>query len=271
MSRTPQRRIISLTTGTVMATGLGMIPLHRLPRAVKTGYIVLPAALGAGAMLIALRRHDSQPLESDGAASFAASASRSRSPAVHATLPLAVGGIIAGSSVLSLWMDRGIEEFLHRRGVPAPRLAMALASGALSLAMGIAEERREAREAQRTLEERVLATLSEADPMRLEPGHRGGAPGDEFLREAEMIAVILRRDARPGVGGMFRPVDDRAGRRDPDRVPGRGAHRRGRTAHFCAERSLISRSSGKSIGLPGNSSRPAACADSRIAAAAASA
>ena len=193
MSRTPQQRIISLTTGTVMATGLGMIPLHRLPRAVKTGYIVLPAALGAGAMLIALRRHDSQPLDSDGAASFAAS-SRSRSPAVHATLPLAVGGIIAGSSVLSLWMDRGIEEFLHRRGVPAPRLAMALASGALSLAMGIAEERREAREAQRTLEERVLATLSEADPMRLEPGHRGGAPGDEFLREAEMIAVILRRD-----------------------------------------------------------------------------
>ena len=194
MSRTPQQRISSLTTGTVMATGLGMIPLHRLPRAVKTGYIVLPAALGAGAMLIALRRHDSQPLDSDGAASFAASSSRSRSPAVHATLPLAVGGIIAGSSVLSLWMDRGIEEFLHRRGVPAPRLAMALASGALSLAMGIAEERREAREAQRTLEERVLATLSEADPMRLEPGHRGGAPGDEFLREAEMIAVILRRD-----------------------------------------------------------------------------
>ena len=194
MSRTPQQRIISLTTGTVMATGLGMIPLHRLPRAVKTGYIVLPAALGAGAMLIALRRHGSRPLDSDGAASFAASSSRSRSPAVHATLPLAVGGIIAGSSVLSLWMDRGIEEFLHRRGVPAPRLAMALASGALSLAMGIAEERREAREAQRTLEERVLATLSEADPMRLEPGHRGGAPGDEFLREAEMIAVILRRD-----------------------------------------------------------------------------
>lgn len=194
MSRTPQQRIISLTTGTVMATGLGMIPLHRLPRAVKTGYIVLPAALGAGAMLIALRRHDSQPLDSDGAASFAASSSRSRSPAVHATLPLAVGGIIAGSSVLSLWMDRGIEEFLHRRGVPAPRLAMALASGALSLAMGIAEERREAQEAGRTLEERVLATLSEADPMRLEPGHRGGAPGDVFLREAEMIAVILRRD-----------------------------------------------------------------------------
>ena len=194
MSRTPQQRIISLTTGTVMATGLGMIPLHRLPRAVKTGYIVLPAALGAGAMLIALRRHDSQPLDSDGAASFAASFSRSRSPAVHATLPLAVGGIIAGSSVLSLWMDRGIEEFLHRRGVPAPRLAMALASGALSLAMGIAEERREAREAQRTLEERVLATLSEADPMRLEPGHRGGAPGDEYQPEAEAIALILRRD-----------------------------------------------------------------------------
>ena len=194
MSRTPQQRIISLTTGTVMATGLGMIPLHRLPRAMKIGYIVMPAAFGTGAMLLALRRHDSQPLDSDGAASFAASFSRSRSPAVHATLPLAVGGIIAGSSVLSLWMDRGIEEFLHRRGVPAPRLAMALASGALSLAMGIAEERREAQEAGRTLEERVLATLSEADPMRLEPGHRGGAPGDEFLREAEMIAVILRRD-----------------------------------------------------------------------------
>lgn len=113
---------------------------------------------------------------------------------MHATLPLAVGGIIAGSSVLSLWMDRGIEEFLHRRGVPAPRLAMALASGALSLAMGIAEERREAREAQRTLEERVLATLSEADPMRLKPGHRGGAPGDEYQPEAEAIALILRRD-----------------------------------------------------------------------------
>ena len=194
MSRTPQQRIISLTTGTVMATGLGMIPLHRLPRAMKIGYIVLPAAFGTGAMLLALRRHASQPLDSDGAASFPAASSRSRSPAAYATLPLAVGGIIAGSGVLSLWMDRGIEEFLHRRGVPAPRLAMALASGALSLAMGIAEERREARDAERTLEERVLATLSEADPMRLEPGHRGGAPGDEYQPEAEMIAVILRRD-----------------------------------------------------------------------------
>lgn len=194
MSRTPQQRIISLTTGTVMATGLGMIPLHRLPRAMKIGYIVLPAAFGTGAMLLALRRHGSRPLDSEGAASFPAASSRSRSRAAYATLPLAVGGIIAGSGVLSLWIDRGIEGFLHRRGVPAPRLAMALASGALSLAMGIAEERREAREAQRTLEERVLATLSEADPMRLEPGHRGGAPGDEFLREAEMIAVILRRD-----------------------------------------------------------------------------
>ena len=189
MSRTPQSRILSLASSAAFATGLGMIPLHRLPRPVKTGYIALPAVLGAGAAVAALCRRDPGAREAGHDAPR-----RNRSTALLATLPLAVGGIIAGSGVVSIWIDRGVEGFLRRRGVPAPRVAMGLASGALALTMDLVSERRSALAEDPTLEEHVLALLSEADPMQLDPGRRGGAAAEEYQPEAEAITEILRRD-----------------------------------------------------------------------------
>lgn len=137
MPHPPRSRIVSLATGTAVATGVGMIPLHRLPSAVQISYVVLPAAAGAGISLAALRRAGSRTTE-DGEQETRRGVFPS---AVRATLPLMVGGIIAGSSVASIWLDRGLEGLLRRRGVPAPRVAMGLASGALSLAMAALEPR----------------------------------------------------------------------------------------------------------------------------------
>lgn len=114
-----------------------MIPLHRLPAAVQMSYVVLPAAAGAGITLAALRRAGAPSSEDGGK-----EPRRGVLPSVmRATLPLMVGGIIAGSAGASIWLDRGLEGLLRRQGVPAPRVAMGLASGALNLAMGVLEPR----------------------------------------------------------------------------------------------------------------------------------
>src|SRR5699024_9896656 len=39
---TPRSRVVSLTAGTAAGAGLGMIPLPRLPGAVRGGYVLLP-------------------------------------------------------------------------------------------------------------------------------------------------------------------------------------------------------------------------------------
>ncbi|ATG52158.1 hypothetical protein CFK38_11965 [Brachybacterium vulturis] len=141
MSRSPQSRIISLATSAVLATGVGMIPLHRLPYAVRAVYVVLPAAAGAGVVLAALRRVPARPAE-EGSAPAAPRRTRRRQ-VTRAALPLVVGGLIAGAGAASLVIDRGIENSLRRRGVPAPRVAMGLASGALSLVMDVLSDRGE--------------------------------------------------------------------------------------------------------------------------------
>src|SRR5699024_9229912 len=56
--RTPRSRILSLTAGTAASAGLGMIPMHRLPRTVQGAYVLLPAALTTGLLLRALLRRD---------------------------------------------------------------------------------------------------------------------------------------------------------------------------------------------------------------------
>lgn len=126
----PQRtRILSLTVGTAVATGLGMIPVHRLPRPVRTGYVLLPAMLTTGVSLLAAQGRldptgDDQPR-----------AHRLRPPTVPETaISLAVGGLMAGAGVAGLRLDRGAEHFLRRRGVPASRVWLGLATGVVTLA-----------------------------------------------------------------------------------------------------------------------------------------
>ncbi|WP_394214648.1 hypothetical protein [Brachybacterium vulturis] len=58
-----------------------------------------------------------------------------------AAVPVVVGGIIAGSDAASIWLDRGLEGLLRRRGVPAPRVVMGLAYGGLSLAVAALDSR----------------------------------------------------------------------------------------------------------------------------------
>ena len=149
MPHTPRSRIVSLAAGTAAATGIGMIPAHRLPHSVQIGYVVLPAAVGAGVIFAAVRRAASGTTEADEQAEAGDTTEAiEREPrrggmpsAFEITFPLVAAGIIAGSGVASLRIDRGVEGLLRRRGVPAPRVVMGLASGALSLAMAAFETR----------------------------------------------------------------------------------------------------------------------------------
>lgn len=154
MPRTPQSRIIPLVGSAALSTAVGMIPLHRLPRPVRTAYVVLPAAAGAGVVLAALRRTPSGSAQTRGEPGADREDSRrpdsrhrdaprrdARRRITRAALPLLVGGLIAGAGAASIRVDRGIENALRRRDVPAPRLVMGLASGALSVGMDVLSSR----------------------------------------------------------------------------------------------------------------------------------
>ena len=116
----------------------------------------------------------------------------------EAALATALGGLVAGAGAASLGLDRAIEGVLRRRGVPAPRLWMGLASGALTLALTVLDERAPApsETAEDPFEERVLELLDAADPMALTPGQGDGSPADEYQVEAETIAQLLRSEGR---------------------------------------------------------------------------
>lgn len=143
MVRTPQSRMIPLVGSAAVSTAVGMIPLHRLPQPVRTAYVVLPAAAAGGVVLAALRRIRSgsprpesrtEPQPEPGPD---ASRRAMRRRITTAALPLVVGGLTAGVGAGSIVVDRAIENALRRRGVPAPRLMMGLASGALSLGVDL--------------------------------------------------------------------------------------------------------------------------------------
>lgn len=136
MPHTPRSRIVSLAAGTALSTGIGMIPMHRLPRTVQIAYIVLPAAAGAGVTAVAQRRALARAEESG-----ADPSRRRKRRRVTLVAPVVAGGIMAGSTAASIRIDRGVEELLRRRGVAAPRLVMGLASGALTLAVDILGDR----------------------------------------------------------------------------------------------------------------------------------
>lgn len=200
MPHTPRSRIISHAAGTAVSIGVGMIPFHRLPHPVRTGYIVLPAAFTSGLLLLAQQRSAPRRSgvegESEGEHEHeGGSPRRLRMPtASEYALSLALGGAMAGAGAASIHLDRGIENLLRRRGVSAPRVVMGLGSGALMLAVNMLEGRAPAADDASSLEHRVLEVLTEADPMEFAPGRFDGTPADEYRPEAESIAALLRTD-----------------------------------------------------------------------------
>ncbi|MGO1286625.1 MAG: hypothetical protein ACTH0H_12430 [Brachybacterium sp.] len=147
MPKPSRSRVLSRATGTAVTIGVGMIPLHRLPRPVQTGYVVLPAAFTSGLLLLAQQRSAPRPtdVEGGGAGENQREGRSSRGlrmpTASECALSLALGGAVAGTGAASILLDRGIENLLRRRGVPAPRVMMGLASGALMLAVNLLEDR----------------------------------------------------------------------------------------------------------------------------------
>lgn len=157
--------ILRLTPGpivlrTVGATGLGAIPLHRLPRSVHIASVLAPAALTTGILVRAQRRAVAEPRE--GADSAAPAPDKEPVPHQDAIAPTdratpraragirwmpvlmlsgTMGVALAGATYAGIQIDRAIENALRRRKVPAPRLVMGLASGALSLGMDLLEDR----------------------------------------------------------------------------------------------------------------------------------
>ena len=220
----PQRsRIVPLAVGTAAASGLGMIPVHRLPRPVRAGYVLLPAVLTTGVSLLAMQGRGSSPDEGDeprprtdeasGARAGEAPLARTdgasdaradeepgprglRAPTLpEAGICLALSALIAGAGAAGLRLDRGAEGFLRRRGVPAPRLWIGLATGAVTLASTLLDERAPERDGASTREQ-VLALLTREDPEGLAPG-TDGVPEDEYEPEATAIAELLGTGAAP--------------------------------------------------------------------------
>lgn len=190
MTQSQRSRIVSLVVGTAAASGLGMIPVHRLPRLVRAGYVVLPAVLTTGVSLLAQQRRLVLSAEDE------PSAHALRPPTgLETALSLALGGLMAGAGVAGLRLDRGAESFLRRRGVPAPRVWIGLATGAVTLASTLLDERGSAPGTTST-QARVLALLTREDPMGLAPG-TDGMPEDEYGPEAQSIAELLDTGVAP--------------------------------------------------------------------------
>ena len=141
MLRNPGSRTLEIVAGTAATTAVGMIPLHRLPKAVQGGYVLLPAALTSGLLLRAARRRD--------VSTVAGPESSPRTPRVGpwrpsvrvAALCMTPGVLVAGAGAGSILLDRGIENLLRRRGIIAPRVWMGLAAGTLSLVLDVLGDR----------------------------------------------------------------------------------------------------------------------------------
>ena len=52
----PPPSLLSHAADLALSVGIGMIPLHRLPRPVQTGYVVFPGAFTSAILLLAQQR-----------------------------------------------------------------------------------------------------------------------------------------------------------------------------------------------------------------------
>lgn len=184
MNPSGKNRALPLVMTGLVSGLLGTIPLSRLPRAVRIGYVVIPAALSAGTAYIGLRS--------------ANHGGPQRPPAAAVGWSVALGGLSSCAGAAGLRIDRAIEEALTARRVPAPRLVMGLATGTVMTALMVLEpgEHRTHPTAEPTadLSGKVLEVLTALDPYALEPGAVGGALADEYSSEAASVAEVLERD-----------------------------------------------------------------------------
>lgn len=127
MPSSTENRALPLVMTGLTAGALGTIPLSRLPRAVRTGYVLIPAALTTAATYGALRS-----AQQDGP---------QRTRAAAAGWSVALGGLAGCAGAAGLRADRAIENALTAIHVPAPRLVMGLASGAVMTALSALELR----------------------------------------------------------------------------------------------------------------------------------
>jgi hypothetical protein len=191
VTQSQRSRIVSLAIGTAAASALGMIPVHRLPRPVRIGYVALPAVLTTGVSLLAAQGRPGASDDDD------VSRPRGlRTPTLpEAALSLGLGGLMAGAGAAGLRLDGAVEGFLRRRGVPAPRFWIGLATGAVTLASVLLDDQDPEHEGTST-QQQVLALLTREDPAGLAPG-ADGMPEDEYEPEAEAIAELLDSGVAP--------------------------------------------------------------------------
>ncbi|MGP4915505.1 hypothetical protein ACTXJ9_07350 [Brachybacterium tyrofermentans] len=164
-----QDQILPLAVGGVAAAALGTVPLHRLPRPLRTAYVVIPGALTAVLTYAALGQPGQQPARDAGPSPLTAAAEETekeaatvgetagaddpagsvdvdefadaiqKSEGFRLLLSLGIGSLIAGAGAAAIWVDHRVEDALRSRGVPAPRLIMGLATGAINVAISAFE------------------------------------------------------------------------------------------------------------------------------------
>ena len=170
-----QDQILPLAVGGVAAAALGTVPLHRLPRPLRTAYVVIPGALTAVLTYAAFGKPGQRPARDAGSAPLTAAAVETRDEAetvgetagaddpagsahegededenegedagedevptsqgFRLVLSLGLGSLLVGAGAAAIWVDHRIEDALRSRGVPAPRLIMGLATGLITVAI----------------------------------------------------------------------------------------------------------------------------------------
>lgn len=146
-------QILPLAVGGAAAAALGTVPLHRLPRPVRVGYVVVPAACTAAILYIAQGKRGSRT-EDEETSSAPADATTIEEDAQTAAdeiaprlpwigrlgLSLGLGTAVAGAGAAGIWIDHRVEDVLRSRRIPAPRLAMGIASGILTVVLAAVDD-----------------------------------------------------------------------------------------------------------------------------------
>ncbi|GAA1489507.1 hypothetical protein [Brachybacterium sacelli] len=148
MTTSRRTRIISYVVGGTAAAALGAVPLHRLPRPIRIGYVLAPAVLTMGVTLFSLRARDTGAVAAPGAGNEPEDTGTTNSeedghpePWVgRIGLSLALGAVLAGAGAAWIRIDHRLETALRSRGVAAPRLVLGLATGALTVAVTALEQ-----------------------------------------------------------------------------------------------------------------------------------
>lgn len=134
--------------GGVAAAALGTVPLHRLPRPVRVGYVLVPAVLATGITFLSLRARDA-PEDAELSAGTGSEDAAMTTPVEGGDprpwigwlgLSLGLGAIAAGASAAGIRIDHRVEDALRSRGVRAPRLVMGAATGALTVAVTVLDD-----------------------------------------------------------------------------------------------------------------------------------